>query len=225
MQSTRLAHRSRILVIDDHSLFREGLVRTLNREKDLEVCGEASDQEQALAKVAAMIPDMAIVDIALQGNNGIELTKHLRSRFPKLRILVLSMHKESIYAYPVLRAGANGYIMKRQKRNVLLTAVRKVLSGNVYVSPAANEMVLQRMSHEGRYAPALPIQSLNHRELEIFQLVGEGNSNRQIANKLNISVKNAERRCKQLREKLNLSSTHELLQQAIQWTRNDTDFL
>jgi len=213
----------KILVVDDHPLFREGLVRVLNQEKDLEVCGEASDNDEALKQLAALKPDLVLMDITLEGMNGIELTKLIRVRWPKLPILVLSMHKESLYADRALRAGANGYIMKREDGPNLLEAIRQVLQGHVYVSKAVNDAMLQTMASGGRHFSSSPVESLSDREFEIFQLIGEGYGTRQIADEIHVSIKTVETHREHIREKLNLNSTFELVQHAIHWIHNEND--
>jgi len=215
--------KSKILVVDDHPLFREGLVRVLNLENDLEICGTAPDHVEALKQAAALKPDLAIIDISLEGINGIDLTKQLRSRYPKLRILILSMHKEAIYADRALRAGANGYIMKREEGPRLLEAIRQVLSGHIYLSKAINDQMLQRMANPGRRADTTPIESLSDREFEIFQLIGEGYGTRQIADELNVSIKTIETHRERIREKLNLNTTFELVQHAIHWIHSENE--
>jgi DNA-binding NarL/FixJ family response regulator len=216
-KSTKHREKSKILVVDDHPLFREGLVRVLNQEKDLEVCGEAADNEEALKQLAALKPDLILMDITLEGMNGIELTKLIRGRHPKLPILVLSMHKESLYADRALRAGANGYIMKREDGPNLLEAIRQVLQGHVYVSKAVNDAMLQTMASGGRSFSSSPVESLSDREFEIFQLIGEGYGTRQIADEIHLSIKTVETHREHIREKLNLNSTFELVQHAIHW--------
>jgi len=212
--------KTRLLIVDDHVLVREGLLRLLSREKDLEVCGEAASESEALARVSELKPDLAIIDITLDGGNGLELTKTLRKRFPKLVILILSMHKEHLHAERALRMGANGYIMKREDKDKLLEAIRCVMSGQVYVSKAINDLMLQRIV-TGSDNPDGSVQSLSDREFEVFRLIGQGYGTRQIAEELTISIKTAETHRERIREKLNLNTTFELVQQAIHWLHHE----
>ena len=195
---------SRILVVDDHPLFREGLVRVLNQEKDLEVCGEAADGSEALRRLTEGKPDLAIVDISLDGTNGIELTKQLRDRRPDLRILMLSMHDEGVYADRALRAGANGYVMKRERGSVLLEAVRRVLAGHAHFSEEVNDRVLQTLARSGGDSKASSVDGLSDREFEVFQLIGDGFGTRQIADRLNLSIKTVETYREHIKVKLHL---------------------
>jgi DNA-binding NarL/FixJ family response regulator len=185
-----MAAKRTLLIVDDHAVFREGLVRIINQEKDLAVCGEASDGAEALKRAEALRPDLAVVDISLEGAGGLEVVKSLRGRFPDMRVLVLSMHPESLYGERSLRAGANGYVMKREGGRSFLVAVRRVLDGKTHVSRELNELILQRAS-----SPAgAGVESLSNRELEVFQLIGDGFGTRQIAEKLSISMKTDEDR-------------------------------
>jgi DNA-binding NarL/FixJ family response regulator len=215
-KSSKPTSKIRILIVDDHVLVREGLIRLLGREKDLDVCGEAVSEDEALSCVSELKPDLAIVDITLENGNGLELTKQLRKRFPKLKILILSMHKEHLHADRALRMGANGYIMKREGKEKLLEAIRQVMAGQVYVSKTVNDLMLQRIV-TGADHPEGSVHSLSDREFEVFRLIGEGYGTRQIAEKLNISIKTAETHREHIREKLNLNTTFELVQQAIHW--------
>ncbi len=221
METGRKSTKTRILIVDDHVLVREGLIRLLGREKDLEICGEAVSEDEALARVSDLRPDLAIVDITLQDGNGLELTKSLRKRFPKLFILILSMHKEHLHADRALRMGANGYIMKREGKEKLLEAIRQVVAGHIYVSKAVNDLVLQRMVSGAGDSDA-SVHSLSDREFEVFRLIGEGYGTRQIAEELNISIKTAETHRERIREKLNLNTTFELVQQAIHWLHHES---
>lgn len=221
MESKSSKAKTKILIVDDHLLVREGLIRLLSREKDLEVCGEAASESEALAKVIELKPELAIVDISLEEGNGLELTKSLRKRFPGLFILVLSMHKEHLHADRALRMGANGYIMKRESKDKLLEAIRQVIAGQVYVSKAVNDLVLQRLVSGTDLADG-SVRSLSDREFEVFRLIGEGYGTRQIAEALTISIKTAETHRERIREKLNLNSTFELVQQAIHWLHHES---
>ena len=175
-----------------------------------------------MARVSELKPDLAIVDISLEDGNGLELTKSLRKRFPKLFILILSMHKEHLHADRALRMGANGYIMKREGKEKLLEAIRQVVAGHVYVSKAVTELMLQRIV-TGADDPDGSIRSLSDREFEVFRLIGEGYGTRQIAEELTISIKTVETHRERIREKLNLNTTFELVQQAIHWIHHESN--
>jgi DNA-binding NarL/FixJ family response regulator len=213
--------KSRILVVDDHAILRDGLARVINRESDLAVCAEAEDAPQALEQAQKSKPDLALVDISLEGMNGIELTKALRSRYPNLFILVISMHKESLYAERALMAGANGYIMKREGGSRLLSAVRQVLKGQIYLSEEMKELILQKTAQTGKSIKHLsPIDRFSDRELEVFQRIGRGYGTRQIAEELHVSMKTVETYRERLREKLGVKTSFELVQYAIEWAHN-----
>ena len=209
--------KNRILLVDDHPIVRQGLSEMINQARDLAVCGTAEDLHGALDAIDGLKPDLVVVDISLRGSNGIELLKNIKVRFPKLQVLVLSMHDESLYAVRALRAGAGGYIMKQEATENVLTAIRQVLSGEIYLS---NQME-KRMMHQligGRTArTGSPIEDLSDRELEVFGLIGQGRGTRQIAEELHLSVKTIESHRAHIKEKLNLKSAAELVQHAIQW--------
>jgi len=205
----------KIFIVDDHAVFRDGLQRLVNLEPDLSVCGQAGDAEEALEKAPLLNPDLTIVDVSLEGTNGIDLTKSLRARFPKMRILVLSMHKEMLYAERALRAGANGYIMKRESGETLIAAIRQVVSGHTYISQEFNAHLLEKLSNQKMEPQGSAIESLTDRELEIFRMIGQGYGTKQIADKLHLSMKTVIFHRANIRTKLNLNSTSELVQLAI----------
>lgn len=213
--------KHKIVVVDDHAVFREGLVRIINQEKDMEVCGEAENAADGLKLAQSEKPEMMILDISMEGMNGIDLAKNLRARFPDLRILVLSMHKEALYAERALRAGANGYIMKRESGRKLVSAIRIILSGQTYISDELNQIILQKLANSGRNESVHSIETLSDRELEVFQLIGSGYGTRQIAEKISISMKTVESHREHIREKLGLKNTFELVQQAIHWIHSE----
>jgi DNA-binding NarL/FixJ family response regulator len=227
MNSTRMAQtnnspavpqvtKKTVFVVDDHPLLRQGLALMINREQDLMVCGEAEEALTAMREIAAKQPDILIADISLNGPDGLDLLKSLRMLYPNLPILILSMHDESIYAERSLRARANGYIMKAEATEKVLIAVRRILGGEIYLSDRmANKLLHQYVSG----APAdmnSRLSALSDRELEVFRLIGEGNSTRQIAEKLHLSVKTVETYQAHIKEKLSLHSGRELVQHAIQ---------
>lgn len=206
---------TQILIVDDHPIIRDGMTLLLNLQEDLHVCGAAGSAEEALAAMDCQ-PDMAIVDISLQTDSGLELVKTLRHRYPDLGILVLSMHDESLFAERALRSGANGYLMKLEATEHVVSAIREVLAGNIYMS-AAMHAKLARALAVPRKKPEGPIASLSEREFEVLHLIGLGFSTREIAEKLNRSVKTIEAHQANIREKLNIRNGKELTRFAIQW--------
>ncbi len=219
-QNQNVAKR-RILVVDDHPIVRQGLALLINRESDLVVCGEAEEAMGALHALASARPDVLIVDISLNGPDGLDLLKTIRTTHPTLPVLILSMHDESIYAERALRAGANGYIMKQEATEKVLVAVRRILIGEVYVSDGiANKMLKHYITGSGTLRSS-SIAELSDRELEVFRLIGEGHGTRQIAEELHISIKTVESYQAHIKEKLSLRSARELMQHAIQWNMNE----
>ena len=209
------AGKRRIFVVDDHPIVRQGLAQLINSETDLVVCGQGEDAYQSLRSIREARPDLALVDISLKDSDGIELLKELRAAAPELPVLILSMHDESLYAERALRAGARGYIMKQEAPQTLLSAVRKVLRGEVYVSDKMGATLLQRIVGGRKAAGDLPMDRLTDRELEIFRMIGAGQSVKEIADKLCLSVKTVEAHREHMKEKLNLKSSAELLRFAI----------
>jgi DNA-binding NarL/FixJ family response regulator len=218
MNQSSATMKSRVLVVDDHPIVRQGLTLLINRESDLTVCGEAEDAHTAMQSLTSTRPDILVVDISLNGPDGLDLLKNVRSRHPELPVLILSMHDESIYAERALRAGAQGYIMKQEATEKVLVALRRILSREIYVS----ERIANRMLHRyiGNPSASKPssIADLTDRELEVFRLIGVGHSTRQIAEELHISVKTVESYQSHIKEKLSLRSARELVQHAIQWS-------
>jgi DNA-binding NarL/FixJ family response regulator len=206
-----------VFVVDDHPIVRQGLTLLINREPDLTVCGEAEEMHAALSAVPAARPDIMIVDISLNGPDGLELLKNIRITLPRLPVLILSMHDESIYAERALRAGANGYIMKQEATEKVLVALRRILSGEIYVSTRIANSMLQHYVHGGAPSPHSSISELTDRELEVFRLIGEGHGTRQIAEALHLSVKTVESYQAHIKEKLCLRSARELVQHAVEW--------
>lgn len=213
--------KKRILVVDDHPIVRQGLALLINRETDLLVCGEAEDAMGAMHILSSAKPDVLIVDLSLNGPDGLDLLKNVRITHPTLPVLILSMHDELIYAERALRAGANGYIMKQVATEKVLVAVRRILAGEIYVSDRiANRMLKHYITGSGT-AKNSSIADLSDRELEVFRLIGEGHGTRQIAEELHISIKTVESYQAHIKDKLSLRSARELLQHAIQWNMNE----
>lgn len=222
MKSGNAATRTKtaIFVVDDHPLMRQGLAQLINSEPDLMVCGEAEDAPRALKGISITKPDLIIVDISLQGNNGIELTKSIKALYKELPIMILSMHDEHIYAQRVLRAGANAYLMKQEAPEKVIDAIRRTLKGDIYVSEKVGAQILHQIVN-GRGASGSPIDQLSDRELEIIQLIGEGKATRDIASSLNVSVKTVESHRAHIKEKLNLKNATELVQYCVQWVEQE----
>jgi len=209
--------KARILIIDDHPIVREGLLRRINRQPDLAVCGEAGAAAEAMKSIAANRPDLVVVDLTLQDKSGLELIKDIQIRHPKLPVLVLSMHDENLYAERSLRAGARGYVMKQEAPEHVIEAIRQVLAGNVYLSAKMSAKLLGTFVAGKPQAAVSPVDSLSDRELEVFRMIGSGLASRQIAEKLHISIKTVDAYRLRIKAKLNLESTTELTQHAILW--------
>ncbi|HKL89323.1 MAG TPA: response regulator transcription factor [Salinibacter sp.] len=211
-----------LVLIDDHPLMRKGLARTIENEVDLNVVGQMSSAEEALEKIEDLAPALAIVDISLPGMSGMELIKHLQSRTPDIKLLVVSRHDETLYAERCIRAGAKGYVMKQEAGDVIVQAIRKVLNDRIFVSEEINERLLQSMAEGGRERiMQSPLEVLSDRELEVFELTGKGSSTREIAERLHLSVKTVESYRARIKDKLNLSSGNELMKHAVQWVESE----
>jgi DNA-binding NarL/FixJ family response regulator len=215
--SGTMLRKSRVLIVDDHPLVREGLANLINAQHDLMVCGEAEDSAQAIAKIVKARPHVALVDISLKNESGLELVKYLASQFPHVALIVLSMHDETLYAERALRAGARGYVMKREATKNVLASIRRVLEGGVYVSEKVTTSMANALSSPGEAAFYSPVERLSDRELEIFRLLGQGRTASQIAIDLNLSVKTVQAYCARAKEKFGVSSLVELLRAAIRW--------
>ena len=207
----------RILLVDDHPIVRQGLAELIQQEPDLSVCGEASDASEALKAIAASQPDIAIVDISLRDTSGIELVKDIKIHRPDLPVLVLSMHDETLYAERALRAGARGYVMKEEATEKLMTAIRTVLEGRMYLSQRMSARLLSQFVDGSPERRGSPVERLSDRELQVFELIGRGLGTRQIAESLHLSVKTIESHRENIKGKLKLTSAAELMQHAIHW--------
>jgi DNA-binding NarL/FixJ family response regulator len=216
--------KTRIMLVDDHPMLIRGIADLINGEPDLEVCGEASTFQEAMAQVTKLKPGLVVVDVSLDGNNGIELMKNLSGRPGAPPILAYSMHDESIYAERALRAGAKGYVMKQAAPEVLLSAIHQILKGKIFLSETMSERLLGKLVGAGSTstATAWPIDKLSDRELEVLQLLGQGMGTSQIADKLCLSVKTIETYREHLKQKLNLANGQELLRYAIEWSLNSS---
>jgi len=209
--------KSRIFLIDDHPLVREGLINLINSQRDLVVCGEAEDSAGAMTGIAKTRPDVALVDISLKNESGLELVKNLESQFPLVALIVLSMHDEALYAERALRAGARGYVMKRESSKSVLASIRRVLEGGVYVSQRVVNSMARRLSSSSKETETSPVERLSDRELEIFRLLGQGRTTGQMAEDLHLSLKTVQAYCARAKEKFGVSSLGELIRAAIRW--------
>lgn len=207
----------KILILDDHPMMRQGLAQLINNEPDLTVCCEAETAAQAMDAIARSKPDLVLADISLPDKSGLEFIKDAQARFPGLLILVISMHDEALYAERVLRAGGRGYIMKQEGGKRLMLAIRKVLHGEIYVSEKMSAKILEIFSGRRAQISASPIEHLTDRELEIFQLIGDGKSTREIAEQLHLSTKTVEVHRGNIKHKLKLRSGPELIRYAVRW--------
>lgn len=211
----------KILIVDDHPLMRKGLALSLNAETDLEVVAQAPDAEEALSMLDEVNPDVAIIDISLPGMSGLELIKHIQAVRPDIRTLVVSRHDETLYAERAIRAGARGYVMKLEAADEIVKAVRRVLSGGIYVSEEINERLLMGLAVGRTEIARSPLEVLSDRELEVFELSGRGLVTREIAERLHLSVKTVESYRARIKEKLNLRTAAELMQHAVQWVEGE----
>jgi DNA-binding NarL/FixJ family response regulator len=211
------ARKHRIFLVDDHPLVREGLTNLINEQNDLIVCGEAEDCAGAITGIEKTRPDVALVDISLKNESGLELVKNLESQFPLVALIVLSMHDEALYAERALRAGARGYVMKRESTKSVLASIRRVMEGGVYVGERVVNSMARRFSSSPKGAESSPVERLSDRELEIFRLLGQGRTTAQIAEDLHLSLKTVQAYCARAKEKFGVSSLGELLRAAIRW--------
>ena len=212
--------KAKIFLVDDHPLVREWLTNLIHQQPDLSVCGEAESAQDALQGISKLKPEVAIVDISLKSGSGIELIKSLKSLQPRVAVIVLSMHDENLYAERALRAGARGYIMKRETAKKVIAAIRQVLEGKLYLSERLTALFAEKFVEGGAAATSPSVAQLSDRELEVFQLLGQGYETRQIAESLNVSMKTVQAFCARIKEKLKLTSATELLREAIRWQEN-----
>jgi DNA-binding NarL/FixJ family response regulator len=215
--TTTLGTKRRVLLVDDHPIVRQGLRRMLEAEADLTVCAEADSEAAAREAIRAQKPDIVVVDLSLDRGDGIELVREMHAEDPQLRMLVLSMHDETIYAERLLAAGAMGYIMKQAASDQLLTAVRKVLDGRMYVSETVQRTLDARAGESRGADPTDPVSRLSNREVQILNMVGRGMSSRDIATEFGLSVKTIESHRQTIKHKLGLATNSQLLQYAMKW--------
>jgi DNA-binding NarL/FixJ family response regulator len=209
--------KRKVFIVDDHPLVREWLTNLINQQSDLAVCGESESAAEAFGAIGACRPEVAIVDISLKDSSGLELIKNLKETCPEVAVLVLSMHEESHYAERALRAGARGYVMKRETTRKVIEAIRRILEGKIYVSAGLAEAMTAQLVNGRRLAGPSPIELLSEREVEVFDMLGRGLSTRLIAEAMGISVKTVQAFCARMKEKLNLGNGTELLREAIRW--------
>jgi DNA-binding NarL/FixJ family response regulator len=221
MKTHLIKGKIKVLLVDDHPILRAGLSKLINQEADMLVCGEAEDGPKGFELVSRLSPDVVVVDVSLKGGNGIELIKNLKASHPDLPMLVLSMHDETLYAERALRAGSRGYIMKEEAIEQVLVGIRKVLAGEIFLSERMKNRMLQQMAGNKGKVASSPIELLTDREIEVFRLIGEGHSTRQIAGELHLSVRTVEAYREYIKVKLNLKNAIELAQHAFQWVHHE----
>jgi len=219
-----MENRHRVFLVDDHPILRDGLAQLIGEDPSLHVCGEAADVKDATARLEELRPDLAIVDIFLEGSNGIDLTKIIRDRWPEMRVLILSMHDEGVYARRALRAGAQGYVMKQEVSKTILDAIHAVLAGERYVSEqvALNlSKTATPVSEDRDETPGRLVDALGDRELEVFELFGHGLSRTVVAERLNVSVKTVDAHRQHIKEKLDIKDATEFVRRATLWVEMD----
>lgn len=211
---------TRVFIVDDHPLVREFLATLIDQQPDLTVCGQADDHRSALTGIASTQPDVAIVDLSLGEKSGLELIRQLKASHPRVAVLVLSMHDEDLYALRALRAGARGYIMKREATGNVILAIRRVREGGIAVSERVAEALAEKLVRGAAAVADSPVQALSDRELEVFRLVGEGRTTRQIADALNLSFKTVQAYYARIKTKLGADNAVEMLRDAIRWSED-----
>ena len=212
--------KTRVIIVEDHPLFRERLAMLINKEPDMEVCGECDNIQQAMEMIQSMRPDAAILDITLKGSSGLELLKELKAQSIALPVLVLSMHDESLYAERAIRAGGMGYITKDEASEKVMQAIRKVVDGEIYLSDHMTARFLKSLKGGGGSLNRSAIDSITDRELEVFQLIGKGKTSREIAKTLNLGLTTIDTYRARIKEKLNLKNATELMCEAAKWAKN-----
>ena len=217
------AAKSKIFIVDDHPLVRESLTNLIDQTPDLTVCGEAESPHGALQAIARTAPDLAIIDLSLGNGSGIDLIRSVRSLFPNVPVIVLSMHDERVYAERSIRAGALGYIMKRESTKKIIEAIHHVLGGKMYLSRELTETFAAKFVTGPAPVKGMPIGQLSDRELEVFQLIGQGYETRQIAKTLNVNIKTVQTYCTRIKDKLKFSTGAELLREAIRWNESGAE--
>ena len=215
-----MSQKIKVLLVDDHPLVREGLVNLINQQPDLEICGEAGNEPQALELIITAKPDVAVVDISLENGSGIELLKSIKAGHSEVKTLVLSMHDETLYAERALHAGARGYIMKREAARKVIAGIHAVHAGQLFVSEKISALLAEKFVGGRNTATATPIEQLSDRELEVFELLGRGLGTRQIAEHLHVGFKTVQAYHARIKEKLKLANATELMRAAIRWNES-----
>jgi DNA-binding NarL/FixJ family response regulator len=219
----RIPEKSRIFIVDDHAMFREGLRQLIEREPDFSVCGDVATASEALPAILKRKPDLVIVDISLSGTSGIDLIKAIREQHDDLPVLVVSMHEEKLYAERALRAGALGYVMKQEPGKTVKAAIRKVLGGTMHLSEAMSATMLAKYRGGNQTVrPASPIEALSDRELEVFRMLGQGKGVRLIAEEMRLTIPTVNSFRNRIKEKLALKSSTEVMLHAVQWLRESS---
>lgn len=216
-----MKRKKKVLIVEDHPIVRYGIKRILNSEPDLTVCGDVESAEQAIESLKTIMPDIMVVDISLKHTDGLQLTRIMRAKHPDLPILILSMHDERIYANKALRAGASGYVMKEESTEKLVSAIRNILKGDIYVSEDVKKNVLQTMAGKKNESNNTSITKLSDREYEIFLLIGTGLGCRAIARKLGVSIKTVETHRTRVKHKMGLDSSARLMLAAMEWAQRE----
>jgi len=212
--------KKKVLLVDDHPLMRLGMSQLIDRQPDLMVCGQAEDASEALRNVAELKPDVVVLDLTLKDSDGLEVLKNIKAQHPTIPVLVLSIHAESLYAELALRAGAKGYVMKSEPLANVLAAIRRVLTGGIYVSESMTSRMLQKHARGATAVEALPLERLTDRERQVLHLLGHWHTTREIARVLHLSIKTVENYREKLKAKLNLDSASALVQFAVESTQN-----
>lgn len=213
--------KKKIYIVDDHPLMRKGMAMTLENSVEFTVCGQSESAEEALSEIPTLKPDGCVVDISLPGMNGIELVKNLLAQLPDLKILVISRHDEELYAERAIRAGAKGYLMKLEAGEVLVSAVQQIMNGSIYLSDKIGSQLIMKIA-SGQSTGDNPLELLSDRELEVFELTGKGESTKEIAQRLHVSVKTIDTYRARIKEKMHLKSANELMRRAVQWVEGES---
>ena len=213
--------KSRVFIVDDHTMFREGLRQLIDSDPGLTVCGDAAGAAEALPVIRKLKPDIVLVDISLGGTSGIDLTKSIKGEFEDMPVLVVSMHDESLYAERALRAGAMGYVMKHEPAKTMKAAIYKVLGGDMYLSEKMSSNVINRLMRGQSEPEKSPIETLSDRELEVFRMLGQGKGVRLIAEELGVTIPTVNSFRHRMKEKLGLKTSTEVMLHAIQWVRDE----
>ena len=211
--------RKKILIVEDHPIFRWGLSELINQEPDLVVCGDATDVSGAWKAIERLKPDLIIADITLENSDGIDLTKAINRSSKTIPVLILSMHDQFLYAERALHAGARGYIMKQEAMEKVVTAIRQVLAGKIYLNEKVKDQILFNLAERPVGNARSPMERLTDRELEVFRMIGKGFSTREIASKLHLSIKTIGTYRERIKEKLNLKHANELVRHAVHWEK------